>query len=240
MAIFREHIQDLLNKGVIRPSRSNYASPAFLVPKPNGKICLIVNYQKLNSKIKFNCFPLPTIETAFQHFYGAKVFSVIDLHMAYHLIPLTARSRRCTAFITPFGVFEFFKLPMGIAVGSQVLSREINRIFADIQMRYVFSYADDILVYSQSVEHKQHLRTVFTRLQAAGFTVNENKVTLGATKLKFLGHVLSGQGISTDEKYVKSVRDFPKPKNLKQLRRFIGMAGFYSKFVPNNAQLLVL
>ena len=235
----REHVDLLLQKGVIRPSNSNYASPAFLVPKPNGKYRMVVNYQKLNSKIKFDCFPLPTIEGAFQHFSGAKIFSVIDLNMAYHQVPLSPQSRQYTAFVTPFGLYEFNKLPMGISVGSQVLSREMDRVFGDVKMKFVFNYADDVLVYSDSVEqHEEHLREVFRRLQHAGFTVNKSKITLGSPQIKFLGHRLSDRGIAVDPGYVAAVENFPRPRNVKQVRRFLGLGGFYAKFIPRFAEIV--
>ena len=235
----REHVDLLLQKGVIRPSNSNYASPAFLVPKSNGKYRMVVNYQKLNKKIKFDCFPLPTIEGAFQHFSGAKIFSVIDLNMAYHQVPLSPQSRKYTAFVTPFGLYEFNKLPMGISVGSQVLSREMDRVFGDVKMKFVFNYADDVLVYSDSVEqHEQHLREVFGRLQQAGFTVNKTKITLGSPQIKFLGHRLSARGISVDPGYVAAVENFPRPRSVKQVRRFLGMGGFYAKFIPRFADIV--
>lgn len=238
LAILRSHVQDLLVKGIIRPSKSDYASPAFLVPKPNGKHRLVVNYQKLNEKVQFDCFPLPTIESALQHLSGAKVFSVIDLNMAYHQIPLTAKSRRCTAFITPFGLYEFNKLPMGISIGSQVLSREIDHIFSDVKYKYLLTFADDLLVYSKNEsEHETHLSEVFNRLEEAGFTVNKDKITLGASKIKFLGHILSERGVGPDPKYIQTVMEYPTPKSVKQVKRFVGMAGFYSKFIPNYAAM---
>ncbi|KAJ4440561.1 hypothetical protein ANN_08706 [Periplaneta americana] len=182
---------------------------------------------------------MPTLESAFQHFHGATVFSVLDLNSAYYQIPLTPESRRCTAFIVPFGLYEFNKLPMGIAVGSQILSREIDRLFGDIKFQYVFNYADDLLIYSRSrEEHQKHLREVFSRLQQAGITLNKEKITLGATKIKFLGHHLSAQGIETDPDYVRAVMQFPRPTNVRQIRRFVGMVGFYAKFIRDFSEIV--
>jgi hypothetical protein len=232
-------VSDLLKRGVVRESNSDYASPAFLFPKPNGKFRMVVDYRKLNQKVKFDYFPMPTIENAFQHFNGATVFSVLDLNSAYYQIPLSPKSRRYTAFTAPFGLYEFNKLPMGISVRSQVLSREIDRLFGDLKLKCVFNYADGHLVYSRSIkEHVTDLRKVFGRLQRAGFTLNKDKITLGASKVKFLGHVVSARGINTDPDYVRAVQEFPCPHNLKQLRRFIGMVGFYSKFIPDFSRLV--
>jgi hypothetical protein len=108
----------------------------------------------MNEKVVFDCHPLPTLESAFQKFHEAKIFSVIDLHSAFFQIPLAPESRKFTTFITPFGLYEFNALPMVISIGSQVLSRELDKIFGDLKFKYVFLYCDDLVVYSPSVsEH---------------------------------------------------------------------------------------
>lgn len=234
----RQHVNDLLNNDVIKPSTSNYASPAFLVTKKEGKFRLVVDYRKLNQKVIYDSFPLPTIESAFQHFSGAKYFSVLDMNSAYYQIPLDQKSRKYTAFITPFGLNEFVKLPMGICVGGQILSREVDRIFGDIKFKFLFNYLDDLLVYSSTwAEHIRHLKEVFSRLQIAGFTLNPAKVVLGVQEISFLGHLLSATGIRVNPERVSVIKGFPLPRNLKQVRRFLGMAAFYSRFIPDFSRL---
>jgi hypothetical protein len=117
LGIFKRMVNELLEQGVARPSKSSYATPAFLVPKSDGQYRLVVNYRKVNARIHFDGYPLPTVEQAFEQFSGAIVFSVFDLNSAYFQIPFSAHSRRITAFCTPFGLYEFNKLPMGISVG---------------------------------------------------------------------------------------------------------------------------
>ena len=117
LAIFKDVINELLEQGVIRVSKSPYASPAFLVPKSGGGYRMVVDYRKVNAKVVFDSYPMPTVEQAFEQFGGAVVFSVLDLNSAYYQIPLSIGSRRVTAFCTPFGLYEFNKLPMGISVG---------------------------------------------------------------------------------------------------------------------------
>jgi hypothetical protein len=109
-------VNELLEQGVVKPSKSPYASPAFLVPNSRGDYRLVVDYRKVNAKIKFNCYPLPTIDQAFEQFAGAQFFSVLDLKSAYFQIPLSNKSRCITAFSTPFGLYEFCKLPNQFAV----------------------------------------------------------------------------------------------------------------------------
>jgi hypothetical protein len=195
---------------------------------------MVVDYRKVNSRIRFDSYLMPTIEQAFEQFGGAVVFSVLDLNSAYYQIPLSRRSRQVTAFCTPFGLYEFNKLPMGISVGCQGLSRVIYELFADLKGQYVFNFLDDLVVYSASMEeHARHVQEVLSRLQRAGFTLNPDKVTLGATEIKYLGHLVSSRGVRVLPDRVEAIRRFSRPTNLRSLRRFLGMVGFYARFIPD-------
>jgi hypothetical protein len=152
----------------------------------------------LNKKVVFDAFPMPSVEHAFANFQGAKVFSILDRNSTYYQIPLSAKSRKATAFCTPFGLFKFTKLPMGISVGCQVLSRVVDSLFGLLKHKYVYNFMDDLLVYSFSMEeHLGHLKEVFRRLKKARFTLNREKVHLAQPEIKFLGHVLSAEGIKS-------------------------------------------
>jgi hypothetical protein len=135
-----------MNKGVVKKSYSQYASPAFLVPKPTGVQRMVVDYRLLNKKIVFDSFPMPNVECAFANFHKAKISSVLDLNSAYYQIPLSAKSRKATAFCTPFGLFEITKLPMGISVRCQVLSRVVDSLFGDLKHKFVYNFMDDLVV----------------------------------------------------------------------------------------------
>ena len=238
LQLLREIVQDLLDKGVIRKSYSQYASPAFLVPKPSGGQRMVVDYRLLNKKIVFDAFPMPNVECAFAYFSKATIFSVLDLNSAYYQIPLSAKSRKVTAFCTPFGLFEFVKLPMGISVGCQVLSRVVDALLGDLKNKFIYNFMDDLVVYSRSrEEHMQHLKEVFTRLEKAGLTLNRDKLQLAKQEIPFLGHLISAQGIRILPERVEAIRTFPPPKNLKAVRRFLGMAGFYGRFIRNFSHL---
>jgi hypothetical protein len=223
----REIVQDLLRKGIIRKSYSQYASPAFLVPKHDGGHRMVVDYRLLNRKIVFDAFPMPTVESAFAHFANAKIFSVLDLNSAYYQIPLSAKSRKATAFCTPFGFFEFNKMPMGLSIGCQTLSRVVDTLFGDIKGKFLYNFMDDLVVYSTSFsEHLTHLQEVLARLEKAGFTLNRDKIHLAQREISFLGHSLSAEGIRVLPERVEAINNFPPPRNLKAVRRFLGMAGF--------------
>ena len=133
----------------------------------------------------------------------------------------------------PFGLCKFNKLLMGISVGCHGLSRVVNNLFADLKGDYVFNYLDDLVVYSASIsEHQEHLRKVLCRLQSAGFTLNKEKIVLGASEIKYLGHYLSSRGIKVIADRVEAIRQYPCPQNLRSVRRFLGMVGFYARFIP--------
>ena len=233
LEIFKSIVNELLEQGVVRPSKSQYASPAFLIPKNGGEFRLVVDYRRVNTKIIFDSYPLPTIDQAFEQFSGAVVFSVLDLNSAYFQIPLDPSSRCVTAFCTPFGLFEFNKLPMGISVGSQGLSRVLDELFVDLKNDFVFNYLDDLVIYSRSVEeHAKHVRIVLDRLQSAGFTLNFDKIKIAATEIQYLGHMLSSKGISVLPDRIAAICSYPRPHNLRALRRFLGMVGFYARFIP--------
>jgi len=224
LQIFKKMVNELLEQGVVKPSKSQYAGPAFLIAKNSGGSRLVVDYRKVNAKIVFDSYPLLTIDQAFEKFNGAFVFSVLDLNSAYFQVPLSSRTRRVTAFCTPFGLFEFNKLPMGISVGSQGLSRVVDELFADLKGDSVFNYLDDLIIYSRSLEdHARHVRVVLDRLQSASFTLNFDKVTIAATEIKYLGHLLSSRGISVLPDRVAAINSYLRPSNLRMLRRFLGL-----------------
>lgn len=234
----REHINKLLDLGVIQPSSSPYASPAFLVTRPDKKPRLVVDYRKLNQKVVLEAVPLPNLHNVAQWFAKAKYFSVLDLSSAYHQIPLSPESRPITAFCTPWMLYEYTRLPFGLSSGAQILSRLLDLVFHDIKFRCVFNYLDDIVVFSESWDdHVRHLTDVFERLRKAKLTINPEKVKFGVSEISFLGHIISSQGVRVDPDRTASIRSFPAPKDAKGIARFIGMVNFFNKFIPEFSAL---
>lgn len=177
MEILKHQIQELLQSGVIEPSTSPYSSPAFLVRKPGGKHRLVIDYRQLNQKMEIESVPLPDLHSAFNWFGSAKVFTMIDLNQAYHQIPLAEKSKPLTAFCVLWNLYQFTRVPFGMATGAQVLTRLLDTIFHDVKFKYVYNYLDDLLVFSESFEqHVTHLKEVLTRLRSSGLTVNPDKV----------------------------------------------------------------
>lgn len=238
LALLRQHINQLLREGVIIPMTSDYSSPCFLIPKKDGSQRLVVDYRKVNSKIVFDTFPLPTIESALMTFGKAKFFTILDLNSAYHQVPLTKQSQRYTAFATPFGTFAYTRLPFGLTVGSQVLSRILNNLFSDISWKFLFLYLDDLLIFSDSfAEHLVHVAQVLERLKHAKFTVNPEKASFCVDEIQYLGYLISHTGVRVNPERVQPILDFPVPKTLRQLKRFLGMTGFYARFIANMSKL---
>jgi hypothetical protein len=182
----------------------------------------------------FDSYPLPTIDQAFEQFAGAVKLSVLDLNFAYYQIPLSERSRRITAFCKPFGLFEFNRLPMGISVVCQGLSRVVDELFSDLKGEYIFNFLDDVVVYSKSSkEHEVHLREVLRRLERAGFTLNADKIILNTSEIQHLGHLISFRGVKGYTDRLETIKQYPRPDTLRSLRRFLGMIGFYARFAPS-------
>ena len=237
MDILRQHIRLMLDEGIIQPSTSPYSSPIFLVPKGQDGFRPVIDYRALNKKIKIESVPLPDIHSCFHWFKTAKVFTSLDLNSAYHQIGLTDRSKPLTAFATDWNLYEYTRVPFGLATGAQVLTRLLDKVFSDLKFNFVFHYLDDLVVYSDSFEeHVLHLREVFLRLRNAGLTVNPAKVRFATPHLSFLGHIVGPSGISVDPSRTDAIRRFPPPRDVKGVARFIGMVNFFHKFIPHFAE----
>ena len=210
LKVMKQHIDKMLEDGVIRPSTSNYSSPIFLVPKGEKEFRPVVDYRVLNSKILVDSTPLPDIHTCFHWFKKAQFFTSLDLNSAYHQIPLSESCRKYTAFATDWNLYEFCRVPFGIAVGAQVLTRLLDKIFSDIKFKFIYNYLDDLVIYSETFEeHLEHIREVLARLKRANLTVKLAKVKFAARELSFLGHKISPGGISIDQERTRAIRNFP-------------------------------
>ena len=167
-----------------------------------------------------------------------RYFTIIDLNSAYHQIPLTKESRPYTVFCVPWNLYQYTRVPMGLAVGAQTLTRLLDTVFHDVKFKYVFNYLDDLLVYSKGYEeHLGHLEEVMCRLRGAGLTVNPEKVKFAQTQISFLGHLISHRSVTVDPERTQGIRDFPPPKDAKGIARFVGMVNFYLRFIPNVAEI---
>lgn len=235
--IAKEEFQEMVKLGICRTSSSSVASPLHMVKKKEStewRPC--GDYRQLNISTIFDKYPLPNIQDCNINLHECTIFSKIDLVRAYHQIPVAPEDVHKTAVTTPFGLFEFLRMPFGVKNGAQTFQRFINEILTD--MDFIFVYVDDILIGSKSSEeHKQHLHILFSKLQKFGINVNPHKCIFGVNKIEFLGHQISTSGIAPSPTRIEAIKDFPTPNTFKQLQRFLGMINFYHRFLVNITQI---
>ena len=234
----KEHISKLLKKGVIQESSSSYASPVVVVRKSDGSIRLCVDFRKLNQKTKKDAFPLPRIDESFDALQGAEFFSSIDLASGYHQVAVEESDRYKTAFTTPFGLYEYLRMPMGVCNGPATFQRLMQSTMNDLTFQIMLVYLDDILLFSRNFsDHLDRLDIVLKRLQDTGLKVKIEKCHFLQQKVKFLGHQISSEGIETDPDKIVAVKQWPVPTTLKELRSFLGFCGYYRRFVEHFSRI---
>lgn len=234
----KDHINQLLQAQVIRESSSPYASPIVLVRKKDGSLRLCVDYRKLNSITRKDAFPLPRIEESLDSLTGACMFSTLDLASGYNQVPVSEVDRPKTAFCTPFGLFEWNRMPFGLCNAPSTFQRLMQRIFGSEQGQSLLLYLDDIIVFSSSLsQHLERLGAVLGRLHSEGLKVRLNKCSFFQHKVHYLGHVISDKGVATDPGKVAAVADWPLPTTASELRSFLGFVSYYRRFVDGFAKL---
>ena len=237
--IIDESIDEMLSAGVIRPSRSPWSSAVILVSKKDSSVRFCVDYKKLNKVTKIETYPMPRIDESLRAFQGATCFSVMDMQSGYWQVPLDEESIPKTAFITHRGLFEFMVMPFGPTNAPGYFNRMMDEVMGGLKWASVLVYIDDIIVYSPTVgQHLEDLRVVLERLRAAGLTLKPKKCHMFAGSVKFLGQVISAKGIAPDPDKVKAIASMPAPIDKSGVKAFIGLAGYYRRFVKNFADVV--
>lgn len=236
LKIAKQKFELMLNNGTAQPSKSPWASPLHLAPKKENDWRPCGDYRMLNSRTIPDRYPIRHLHDFTHAISGCRVFSTIDLERAYNQIPVFKDDIPKTAISTPFGLYEFPFMTFGLRNAGQTFQRFVDEVTRGFD--FCYCYIDDFLVFSRDeVEHKEHLRKLFSRLKQYGILINTSKCVFGVSEVTFLGFKISAAGTKPLETKVQAIKEFPFPKTVKHLRRFLGMVNFYRRFLPQAAEL---
>jgi len=238
LAELKIQLQELLDKGYIRPSSSPWGCPALFVKKKDDCLRLCVDYRPLNAVTIKNKYPLRRIDVLFDQLAGAKIFSKIDLRSGYHQIKIRPCDIPKTAFSTRYGLYEYLVMSFGLTNAPAYFIYLMNSVFMPELDKFIVVFIDDILIYSKNKkEHEQHLRIVLQRLRDHQLYAKFSKCEFWLNSVKFLGHTISSEGISVDPSKVQEVMDWKPPTSVHQIRSFLGLAGYYRRFIPDFSRI---
>ncbi len=235
--VVQSELEAMLEMGVIEESRSDWASPIVLVPKTDGSVRFCVDYRKVNAVSKFDAYPMPRVDELLDRLGTARFYSTLDLTKGYWQIPLSPLSKEKSAFTTPFGLHQFVTLPFGLFGAPATFQRLMDKILRP-HTAYAAAYLDDIIIYSQDWQrHMVHLREVLRALRGAGLTANPKKCAIGRVEVRYLGFHLGHGQVRPQIDKTAAIAACPRPKTKKEVRQFLGLAGYYRRFVPDYSEL---
>ncbi|GJT03705.1 reverse transcriptase domain-containing protein [Tanacetum coccineum] len=231
-------LKELQEKGFIRPSHSPWGAPVLFVKKKDGAMRMCIDYRELNKLTIKNRYPLPRIDDLFDQLQGACCFSKIDLRSGYHQLRVREEDIPKTAFRTRYGHFEFTVMPFGLTNAPAIFMDLMNRVCKPYLDKFIIVFIDDILIYSKSEEeHEVHLKTILDLLEKEKLYAKFSKCEFWLKEVQFLGHVVNRDGIHVDPSKVESVKNWKTPESSTKIRSFLGLAGYYRRFIENFSKI---
>ena len=232
-------LQELFDKGFNRPSFSPWGAPVLFVKKKDGTFRMCIDYRELNKLTIKNRYPLPRIDDLFDQLQGSSFYSKIDLRSGHHQLRIQEESIPMTAFRTRYGHYEFLVMPFGLTNAPAVFMDLMNRVSKPYLDKFVIVFIDDILIYSRTkAEHEQHLRTILELLKKEQLYAKFSKCEFWIREVQFLDHVVNENGIHVDPAKIEAIKSWSVPKTPTEVRQFLGLAGYYRRFIKNFLKFL--
>ena len=230
----KRYLLDNLNKGFIEPSQSPFAAPVLFVKKANGSLRFCIDYRKLNQLTRKDRYPIPLLDETLARLGRAKVFTKLDIRQAFHRIRMDPDSEELTTFRTRYGAYKCKVLPFGLTNGPATYQRYMNDVLFDYLDDFCTAYLDDIIIYSENaLEHEEHVKKVLQRLRDAGLQVDLKKCEWNVTRTKYLGFIVTTEGIEVDQEKISVIRDWKPPTTVRGIQSFLGFCNFYRRFIKD-------
>ena len=236
--LLKTELDRLLDQGIIEACESPWAAPVVLVPKKDGKIRLCVDYRRLNAITVSDKYPMPRIEDLIHQAKNTKFMTTLDMRAGYHQVKVRECDKDKTAFTTPFGIFRYIGMSFGLKNAPATFQRLIDSFRTGLPHILILAYLDDLIILSETFEkHLSDLHDVFRRLELYNLTLNRDKCVFACSTVKYLGHLITPNGISVDPVKVSAILEIPEPKNLKHLQSFVQTCAWYRRFIPSFADV---
>lgn len=232
--LLRTEIDNMLKEGVIEACASPWAAPVVLVPKPDGGTRVCIDYRRLNAITVSDAYPIPRIDDLLHEAKPTPFMSTLDLKSGYWQIKVRKEDQEKTAFITPFGIFQFKRMPFGLKNAPATFQRLIDRFKVSLENLKMLAYLDDLVIFSTSFEHHlSDLKDVFQRMREYNLTVNGKKCRFCCSSIKYLGHFITPEGLKVDPDKTAAISNLPTPTNLRHLVSFLQTCSWYRRFIEN-------
>ncbi|UYV64486.1 hypothetical protein LAZ67_3000928, partial [Cordylochernes scorpioides] len=236
--IIKEQIDEMLRDGIIRPSSSPWSFPVILVKKRDSKYRFCVDYRKLNDVTVKDVYPIPRIDEVLDTLQGSKYFSAIDLKSGYWQVEVEEKDKEKTAFTTAHGLYEFNVMPFGLCNAPATFERNMENMLGNLRWQICLCYLDDVIIYSSDFStHLKRIEAVLKCFREANLKLNNKKCQFAFEELEILGHITNQHGIKPAEHNIKAIRDFPRPKKIKEVQSFLGMCSYYRKFIKGFSKI---